>query len=108
MTIMFHQIENINRARNYNKEPNRNFGLVGAEEFMREMKNATESICSYFCFIDYTKDFDCVDHRKLWKNLKEMGISDYLTCLLRNLHPGQEGKVRTGHGTDGFQIRKGI
>jgi len=62
----------------------------------------------YFCFIVYANDFDCVDHRKLWKILKEMGISDYLTCLLRNLHPGQEGKVRTGHGTDGFQIRKGI
>jgi len=83
--------------------------LVGAEEFMREMKNATESICSYFCFIDYTKDFDCVDHRKLWKILKQMGIPAHLTCLLRNLYAGQEATVRTGHGTtDCFQIGKAI
>ena len=51
----------------------------------------------YFCFIDYDKAFDCVDHNKLWKILKEMGISDHLTCLLRNLHAGQETSVRTGH-----------
>ena len=51
----------------------------------------------YFCFIDYTKDFDCVDHNKMWKILKEMRISDHLTCLLRNLYAGQEGTVRTGH-----------
>ena len=51
------------------------------------------------CFIDYAKAFDCVDHNKLWKILKEMGIPDHLTCLLRNLYPGQEGIVRTGHGT---------
>ena len=61
----------------------------------------------YFCFIDYTKAFDCVDHNKLWKILKEMGIPDHLTCLLRNLYAGQEATVRTGHGpTDWFQIRK--
>ena len=53
----------------------------------------------YFCFIDYAKDFDCVDHNKLWKILKVMGIPDHLTCLLRNLYAGQEGTVRTGHGT---------
>ena len=52
----------------------------------------------YFCFIDYTKAFDCVDHNKLWKILKEMGIPDHLTCLLRNLYAGQEVTVRTGHG----------
>ena len=63
----------------------------------------------YFCFIDYTKAFDCVDHNKLWKSLKEMGIPDYLTCLLRNLYAAQEAKVRTGHGTtDWFQIGKGV
>ena len=62
----------------------------------------------YSCFIDYTKAFDCVDHKKLWKILKEMGIPDHLTCLLRNLHAGQEATVRTGHGTtDWFQIGKG-
>ena len=52
----------------------------------------------YFCFIDYTKAFDCVDHNKLWKILKEMGIPDHQTCLLRNLYAGQEATVRTGHG----------
>ena len=63
----------------------------------------------YFCFIDYAKVFDCVDHNKLWKILKEMGIPDRLTCLLRNLYAGQEATVRTGHGTtDWFQIGKGI
>ena len=63
----------------------------------------------YFCFIEYAKDFECVDHNKLWKILKEMGIPDYLTCLLRNLYAGQEGTVRTGHGTtDWFQIGKRV
>ena len=63
----------------------------------------------YFCFIDYAKAFDCVDHKKLWKILQEIGISDHLTCLLRNLHAGQEATVRTGHGTtDWFQIGKGV
>ena len=62
----------------------------------------------YFCFIDYAKAFDYVDHNKVWKILKEMGISDHLTCLLRNLYTGQEATARTGHGTtDGFQIGKG-
>ena len=54
---------------------------------------------TYFCVIDYTKTFDCVDHNKLWKILNEMGIPDHLTCLLRNLYTGQEATVRTGHGT---------
>ena len=59
----------------------------------------------YFCFIDYAKAFDCVYHNKLWKILKDMGIPDHLTCLLRNLYAGQEATVRTGHGrTDWFQI----
>ena len=53
----------------------------------------------YFCFIDYDKAFDCLEHSKLWKILKEMGIPDHLTCLLRNLYAGQEATVRTGHGT---------
>ena len=63
----------------------------------------------YFCFIDYAKAVDCVDHNKLWKILKERGISDHLICLLRNLYAGQEATVRTGQGTtDWFQIGKGV
>ena len=75
--------------------------LIGkAREFQKSI---------YFCFIDYVKDFDCVDHNKLWKILKEMGIPEHLTCLLRNLYAGQEATVRTGHGTtDWFQIGKGV
>ena len=71
-----------------------------AREFQKD-------IC--FCFIDYAKAFDCVDHNKLWKILQVMGIPDHLTCLLRNLYAGQEAAVRTGHGTtDWFQIGKGV
>ena len=63
----------------------------------------------YFCFIDYAKAFDCVDHNQLWKILKEMGLPDHLTCLLRNLYAGQEATVRAGHGTtDWFWIGKGV
>ena len=71
-----------------------------AREFQRNI---------YFCFIDYAKAFDCVDHNKLWKILKEMGIQDHLTYLLRNLYACQEATVRTGHGTtDWFQMGKGV
>ena len=64
---------------------------------------------TYFCFIDYAKAFDYVDHNKLWKILQEIGIPDYLTCLLRNMYAGQEATVRTGHGTtDWFQNGKGV
>ena len=62
----------------------------------------------YFCFIDYAKAFDCVDHNKLLKILKELGIPDHMTCLLRILYTGQEATVRTGHRTDWFQIGKGV
>ena len=63
----------------------------------------------YFCFIDYAKSFDCVDHDKLWKTPEDMEIPDHLTCLLRNLYASQEATVRTGHGTtDWFQIGKGV
>ena len=74
------------------------------------MEKARESQKNiYFCFVDHAKAFDCADHNKLWKILKEMGIPDHLTCLLRNLYAGQEATVRTGHGTtDWFQIRKGV
>ena len=74
------------------------------------MEKATEFQKSIgFCFIDYAKAFDCVDHNKLWKILREMKIADHLTCFLRNLYAGQEATVRTGHGTtDWFQIGKGV
>ena len=74
------------------------------------MENAIQfQINIYFCFIDYAKALDCVDYNKLWKILKEMGIPDHLTCLLRNLYAGQEATVRPGHGTpDWFQIGKGV
>ena len=74
------------------------------------IKKATEFQKNiYFCFIDYAKTFDCVDHYKLWKILQEIEIPDHLTCLLRNLYAGQEATVRTGHGTtDWFQIGKGV
>ena len=74
---------------------------------MEKAREFQENI--YSCFIDYAKAFDCVDHNKLWKILKEMGIPDHLTSLLRNLYAGQEATVRTGHGTtDWFQIGKGV
>ena len=74
-------------------------GLSKKQEFQKNI---------YFCFIDYAKDFDCVDHKKMWKIIQEMGIPDHLTCLLRNLYAGQEATVRIGHGTDWFQIGKGV
>ena len=77
--------------------------LLGFEIAQLEFHNI------YFCFIDYAKAFDCVDHNKLWKILKEMGIPDHLTFLLRNLYAGQEATVRTGHGTvEWFQVGKGV
>ena len=79
---------------------NNHWIIKKAREFQRNI---------YFCFIDCAKDFDCVDHNKLWKILKEMGLPDHLTCLLRNLYAGQEATVKTGHGiTDCFQIGKGV
>ena len=73
------------------------------------IKPLVKCFLTYFCFIDYAKAFDCVDHNKLWKILKEMGILDHLICLLRNLYAGQEATVRPGHGTiDWFQIGKEV
>ena len=74
---------------------------------MEEAREFQKNI--YFCFIDYAKAFDCMNHNKLWEILQEMGIPDHLTCLLRNLYAGQEATVRTRHGTtDWFQIQKGV
>ena len=73
------------------------------------IKKAREFQKNIYCFVDYAKAFDCVDHNKLWKILKEIGIPDHLTCLLRNVYAGQEATVRTAPGTtDWFQIRKGV
>ena len=81
--------------------------IANIQWIMEKAKEFQKSI--YFCFIDYAKAFDCVDHNKLWKILQEMGIPDHLTCPLRNIYAGQEATVRTGHGTtDWFQIGKGV
>ena len=81
--------------------------IVSIRWIMEKAREFQENI--YFCFIDYAKAFDCVEHNNLWKILKEMGIKDHLTCLLRNLYAGQEITVSTGHGTtDWFQIGKGV
>ena len=80
--------------------------IVNIRWIMEKAREYQKNI--YFCFIDYAKAFDCVDHKKLWKILKDRQIPDHLTCLLRNLYAGQEATVRTGHGTtDWFQIGKG-
>ena len=81
--------------------------IVNIRWIIKIAREFQKNIC--FCFIDYAKAFDCVDHNKLRKILKEKGIPDHLTCLLRNLYAGQEATVRTGHGmTDWFQIGKGV
>ena len=80
--------------------------LPTSVELSKKQESSRKNI--YFCFIDYAKVFDWVDHNKLWKFLKDIGTPDHLTCLLRNLYAGQEATVRTGHGTDWFQIRKGV
>ena len=81
--------------------------IAGIHWIMGKAREFQENI--YFCFIDYAKAFDFVGHHKQWKILKEVVIPEHLTCLLRNLYTGQEGTVRTGHGTtDWFQVRKGV
>ena len=81
--------------------------VANIHQIIKKAREVQKSI--YFCFIDYSKAFNCVDRNKLWKILKEMGIPDHLTCPLRNLYAGQEATVRTGHGTtDWFQIGKGV
>ena len=79
--------------------------IVAIQWIIEKARDSQKNI--YFCFIDYAKAFDCVAYNKLWKILKEMGIPDHLTCLLRNLYAGQESTVRTGHETGWFQIGKG-
>ena len=82
---------------------------AGSSKKQEKKLEKLENKKNYFCFIDYAKAFDCVDHKKLWKILQVIEIQGHLTCLLRNLYSGQEATVRTGHGTiDWFQIRKGV
>ena len=81
--------------------------IANSRWIIKKAREFQKNIC--FCFIDYAKAFDCVNHNQLWEILKEIGIPDYLTCLLRNLYAGQEATVRTGHGTtDWFQIGKEV
>ena len=81
--------------------------IANIRSIIEEARESQKNI--YFCFIDYAKAFDCVDHNKLWKILKERGIPDHLICLLRNMYAAQEATVRTGHGTtDWFQIGKSM
>ena len=81
--------------------------IANIRQIMEKARKLQKNI--YFCFIDYAKAFDCVDHNKLWKILKQMGIPDHLTCLLRNLYAGQEATIRAEHGTtDWFQTGKGV
>ena len=83
------------------------YQIANIRWIIKRSREFQKNIC--FCFIDYAKSFDCVDHNKLWKILQEMGIPDHLTCLLRNLYAGQEATVRTGHGTtDWFQTGKEV
>ena len=102
MWTMNFQMYKLDFKRQRNQRPNCQHPL-DHQKSKRVQKNI------YFCFIDYAKAFDCVDHHKLWKILKEMGVPDHLTCLLRNLYASQEATFRTGHGTtDWFQIGKGV
>ena len=89
------------------KEEEPEIKLPTSTESLKKQESSRKNI--YFCYFDYAKDFECRDHKKLWKILKEMEIPDHLTCLLRNLYAGQEQTVRTRHGTmDWFQTGKGV
>ena len=101
---MNHELPDVQAGYRKEEEPDIKLPTSAASS---ESKIVPENI--YFCFIDYAKAFDCVDHNKPWKILKEVGIPDHLTCLLRNQNAGQEATVRTGHGTtDWFQLGKGV
>ena len=91
---------------NFEKAEEPEIKLPTSAGSQKKQENSRKKI--YFCLIDYAKACDCVDHNKLWKILKEIGIPEHLICLLRNLYVGQEAAVRTGHGTDWFQIGKGV
>ena len=106
-TIFFHHSKNSQcLLRNFRKGRGTRDQIANIHWIVKKAREFQKNI--YFCFIDYAKAFDCVDHNKLWKILKEMQILDHLTCLLRNLYAGQEATARNGHGTTyWFQIGKG-
>ena len=102
---MNHELPDVQAG--FRKDREREIKLPISAGSSKKQESSRKNI--YFCFIDYAKAFDCVDHNKLWKILKEMGLQEHLTCLLRNLYAGQEATVRTGHRTtDWFQIGKGV
>ena len=102
---MTHELPDVQAG--FRKGRGTRFQIANIHWIMEKAREFQKSI--YFCFIDYAKAVDCVDHNKPWKILKEMGIPDHLTCLLRNLYADQEETVRTGYGsTDWFQIGKGV
>ena len=105
-----HESEKWKWSRSVVSDPQRPHGLQPTRLLCPwDFPGKSTGVGCHFCFIDYAKAFDCVDHNKLWKILQEMGIPDHLTCLLRNLYAGQEATVRTGHGTtDWVQIGKGV
>ena len=104
---MNHELPDVNLDLEKEEEPNIKLPTSNIHWIIERAREFQKII--YFCFIDYAKAFDCVDQNKWWKILNEMGISDHLTCLLRNLYAGQEATVRTGHGKiDWFQIGKGV
>ena len=99
-TLAGHELKNLLSTQARDQIANIHWVMEKAREFQKNI---------YFCFIDYAKAFDCMDHNNLWRILQEMGIPDHLTCLLRNLYAGQEATVRTGYGTiDWFRIGKGV
>ena len=102
---MNHELSDVHAG--FRKGKGTRYQIANIHWIMEKARKFQKNI--YFCFIDYAKAFDCVDHKKLWEILKEMGIPDHLICLLINLYAGQEATVRTGHGTtDWVQIGKGV
>ena len=103
---MFVNCEHPDVQAGFRKGRRTRYQIVNIHWIIKKAREFKKNI--YFCFIDYVKALDCLDQTKLWKTLQEMGIPDHLTCLLRNLYEGQEATVRPGHGTDWFQIGKGV
>ena len=104
---MNHELPDVQKDKGFRKDKGTRDQIANICWIIKKAREFQKNI--YFCFIDYAKSFDCVDHNKMWKIRKEMGIPDHLTCLLGNLYAGQEATIRTGHGTTDFiQIGKGV